>query len=314
MAAAGLQFEPLRLGRGVCAHELHTQHRIEGLRGSGWPVFPRLWRKSDPADAARMTAAATSLALERDETGKSVGILTAARESAKSDTERLGLEIALAEALNAQKKGAEMLPIALSLRERYPESETAFGLQLLALKHLKRYEEIAKLVDQWIARVPGEPYAYNMGAAMAGAAGDLARAVELRKKLIAQGHADTIQLNSLAWEYLMEGKHMEEALDAGRRAVTAAGQKPIPGVLHTLACIYAEVGKTAEARETMIKGMDVQGLEEPTEIIWYVFGRIAEQYGLNATARSYYEKLKAPKSEDPLSTWVLAQRRLAAMK
>lgn len=197
---------------------------------------------------------------------------------------------------------------------RYPESETAFGLQLQALRHLKRYDEIAKLVDQWIVRVPGETYAYNMGAAMAGAAGDIARTVELRKKLIAQGHADTIQLNSLAWEYLIEGKHMEEALDAGRQAVTVAGQKPLPGVLHTLACIYAEVGKTAEAREIMIKGMDIQGLEEPNESIWYVFGRIAEQYGLTATARSYYQKLKAPKSEDPLSTWVLAQRRLAAMK
>ena len=34
-------------------------------------------------------------------------------------------------------------------------------------------------------------------------------------------------------------------------------------LLHTLAAVYAEVGKIAEAREMILKAMDQWGLEEP---------------------------------------------------
>jgi len=57
-------------------------------------------------------------------------------------------------------------------------------------------------------------------------------------------------------------------------------------------------------------------MEKPNEPCWYVFGRIAEQFGLFDVARDYYGKLQRPKSDRSLafSNWSLAQKRLAAMK
>jgi tetratricopeptide (TPR) repeat protein len=52
-----------------------------------------------------------------------------------------------------------------------------------------------------------------------------------------------------------------------------------PNILHTLACLYAEAGKTKEAREVLIQAMDLKELDEPDPDYWYAFGRIAEQYG-----------------------------------
>ena len=49
--------------------------------------------------------------------------------------------------------------------------------------------------------------------------------------------------------------------------------------LHTLSSIQAELGNTTEAREVILHAMEVGGLEEPDSLCWYVFARIAEQYG-----------------------------------
>jgi hypothetical protein len=96
--------------------------------------------------------------------------------------------------------------------------------------------------------------------------------------------------------------------------VTASGQKAAFPELHALACAYAETGRTAEARQTILRAMNAAGMEEPNDVSWYVFGRIAEQFALTDTARDYYRRLDKPKTDDPTSTWALAQRRLAALK
>jgi len=86
-------------------------------------------------------------------------------------------------------------------------------------------------------------------------------------------------------------------------------------ILHTLACLYAEIGKTKEARDLLLRGMDELRLDEPNDDYWYVFGRIAEQYGEREIAIADYRKLEKPKQAlaIPTSTYRLAQMRLKAM-
>ena len=83
-----------------------------------------------------------------------------------------------------------------------------------------------------------------------------------------------------------------------------------------MASLYADVGKTTEARQVLLQAMDVGGLEEPNEESWYVFGRIAEQFGVHDAATADYRRLKAPEAGDasPVSTYLLAQRRLKALR
>jgi hypothetical protein len=79
--------------------------------------------------------------------------------------------------------------------------------------------------------------------------------------------------------------------------------------------MYAEVGRTKEARTTILRRMEIGGRDEPDDEDWYVFGRILEQEGLKEAARSAYKKLKKPEHAwmEPLMSYALAQRRLAAL-
>jgi tetratricopeptide (TPR) repeat protein len=92
-------------------------------------------------------------------------------------------------------------------------------------------------------------------------------------------------------------------------------QKDSPGILHTLACLYAEAGNTKDAREVLLRAMDDWNLTEPNDDVWYVLGRIAEQYGEREIAIADYRKMEKPKEPlaVPTSTWRLAQIRLKAM-
>ena len=91
--------------------------------------------------------------------------------------------------------------------------------------------------------------------------------------------------------------------------------KEDPHILHTLACLYAETGRTKEAHDLLVRAMDQLNLDEPNDDFWFAFGRIAEQYGERDAALADYHRLKKPK--EPLavatSSWRLAQNRLKAM-
>ena len=47
----------------------------------------------------------------------------------------------------------------------------------------------------------------------------------------------------------------------------------------------------------LFQAMEQLSMQEPTEAFWYVFGRMAEQYGENAIAVQDYKKLMKPKRE-----------------
>lgn len=86
--------------------------------------------------------------------------------------------------------------------------------------------------------------------------------------------------------------------------------------LHTLGCVYAELGKTKEARDVLLQAMETRHLIQPDENYWYAFGRIAEQYGESDIALADYRKVSVPvdKSKIWYSTYQLAQNRIALLK
>jgi predicted Zn-dependent protease len=133
------------------------------------------------------------------------------------------------------------------------------------------------------------------------------------QKLVDQGKEDASLLNSSAWFALFTGKVEESDIAMAIKATQLA--KDNAAILHTLACLYAEAGKTKEAHDMLLRGMDELNLDEPDEDYWYAFGRIAEQYGEREIALADYRKLKMPKEplSIPTSTYRLAQMRLKAL-
>src|ERR1700692_571009 len=117
----------------------------------------------------------------------------------------------------------------------------------------------------------------------------------------------------MAWVGLYTGRVGQADIATATKATQM--DRDNPAMLHTLACLYAETGKTKEAHDLLLRAMDQLNLDEPDDDYSYAFGRIAEQYGELEVAISDYRKLERPKDAMVISTssYRLAQNRVKAM-
>ena len=139
----------------------------------------------------------------------------------------------------------------------------------------------------------------------------LARATE--QMLIDKGKGTAGDYNNVAWLALFDDKVDAASVKSAQQA-TMLTKDATFAELHTLACIYAYEGKSAEARDTLLKAMTVANLSEPNSEVWYGFGSIYEQYGVNDAAIAAYRKVEKPAGRIGVtSTYSLAQARLKAL-
>jgi tetratricopeptide (TPR) repeat protein len=176
---------------------------------------------------------------------------------------------------------------------------------------LKRWEEAERVIEERL-KAAEDHDALRSASMIAMLRGDYDRVIEIEKKVVARGEANSQDLNSLAWAALCGKKLTPEMIEAAQNSVKM-GKAEEFGPLHTLAAVYAETGKTTEAREIMLHGMDAGGRLEPDSESWYVFGRIAEEYGLHETALADYRRVEKESEQLPSSTWELAQKRIATL-
>ena len=119
--------------------------------------------------------------------------------------------------------------------------------------------------------------------------------------------------NNLGWQALFHPPVSEQLLQE-----TQLGIGPNPGFseLHTVAMLYAELGKTTEARDVIWQAMEDAGIEVTDSAVWLVVGRMAEQFGARAAAAAAYEKIEKPRYEDQMagSNYVLTQQRLKYLR
>ncbi len=291
--------------------EVHLEGGDDPLGG---PVFPRFWMKGEAADARKMKLAAASiLATSKPTAAQGVALLEAALKDAAGDRERTNLRLALAEGYGIQDNYARMVEVSSELLKDEPESKTAFVDNVVPLMALSRYDEALSLVNARLKLLENDSDAFQMKIQIESNHGDIAAARADSKKLAGLGKEDGMLLNDDAWFALFSGKVDQSDIAEAIRATEL--EKDSPAILHTLACLYAEAGDTKDAREVLLRAMDDWELIEPNDQIWYVFGRIAEQYGEREIAIADYRKLEKPKDsiELPTSTWRLAQIRLKAM-
>lgn len=123
---------------------------------------------------------------------------------------------------------------------------------------------------------------------------------------------DGSEYNAIAWLGLFAPAVNDQALEYARKSVNLTKSEN-RAALHTLAALYAATGRYEDARALMEKCLALTIDGQPKDYDWYVFGMIAEGYGFPDSARSAYLKVKPPTYPDRLSTWELAQRRLAGL-
>ena len=276
--------------------------------------FPHIWTKGAAADVATMRLAAASiLTLSKRTAPQAVSILEAARDSARNDAEKVNILLAL---LNAHINLAEYdkaLAVAMDLAKQYPESERLFISQSFDLRALGRFDEADRLATERLQRLPGDATAMRALVFSAVFRGDYAKVHAFDQNMIDEGKAEPQDLNGASWHALFIGKVGPADLENALKAAQLSDNSP--DALHTLACLYTEVGKTKEAREILIHGMDLLNLDEPNPDYWYAFGRIAEQYGVRDVAIADYNRVTKPEKsvQIPDSTYRLAQMRLQAL-
>jgi tetratricopeptide (TPR) repeat protein len=285
--------------------------------GGADPVPPRpfavLWPPRAAGDAGEIRCAAATLLAEK-ESARALPLLRPCRDAAGDPARRNALDLALALAAAAAGRYAEMEEASGRLLAAAPGSERAERLQAQALTALGRWDDLRALGRRRLERSADHVWARELLAREAVHAGDFGRAETELRQVVKAGKATANDLNELAWLLLQRGQVDDEALDFGQRAATLSDYKQWP-ILHTLACLYAEKGRTAEAYRIIVQSLGAKPDETPGPDDWYVFGRLAEQYGLPDVARKYYKKVQPPKSLDaePISTYALASRRLTAL-
>ncbi len=290
------------------------QHLGGGDDTLGGPVFPRFWIKGEAADAHKMTLAAASLMVGTKPTAaQGVKLLEDARKSATTDREKTNIELALAMGYSQLDDSQKLEEVGSELLKEVPESRMAFMTDVEGLIGLKRYDQALALADARLKLLDGDADALQGKVRIEASRGNYVAARGWIQKLIDQGKADASLLNSMAWFALYTGK-IDEA-DVATAIKATQMDRDNPAILHTLACVYAETGKTKEAHDLLLRAMDDLNLDEPDDDYWYAFGRIAEQYGERDAAISDYRKLEKPKEAMmiPTSSWQLAQNRLKAM-
>ncbi len=279
-------------------------------------IFPRFWSaRHEPADAQKITLAAASLMVQSRRTARSgISLLEHAKTATVSESDLENIDLALMVGHANLHDYEETIAAATALMRRVPSSRRAFFQRAASLRALKRFDEAGQLARDRLKSAPDDVAALRSLELDSAAQGNYAAAYEQALRITANSESGASDINQAAWISLFYSRPGGPDIDSATKAVQAAENSPAN--LHTLACVYAELGKTKEAREVLLQAMDTRALPQPDAIHWYALGRIAEQYGEREIALADYAKVTAPTDSATvwLSTYHLAQVRIAALK
>jgi tetratricopeptide (TPR) repeat protein len=290
-----------------------------GVQGGEDPlagsVFPRVWRRGQGGDATAIQVAAAGLLAGHKQMEPLLPALKDARGRATTETEKANLDLILFDAYSTLKRWPEALATMEEVLRFYPDSDTAFGGYSLAAVKLNNWGALEEAAQRRVERNPDDEMAVTMRAEAAARQGNVAKSLELLRARISNPKASMGVLNNYAWTGLFLSPVPADAVEIAQRAARLSDNKNF-GIVHTLASVYADMGRLSEARKLILDVMDQSDLDEPNEAAWYVFGRIAEQYGQTETALAAYARTKYKNQENvagSTSTWALAQHRARVM-
>jgi len=248
------------------------------------------------------------LLLSSDDIEPFLPVLQAGRNQAHGDAQRDAYDLAITNAYSSLERWAEARAADERLVQAEPDSVTAFNMFVYTCVGLKDWKAIEKAAHDRLANLADDLDAIEALANAAEHQGRMDLSVDIVRAALKSGKPRESLLNNYAWDALFLPKMPDDAIEMAQRAAHLTENRNF-GVTHTLASVYAEVGRVGEARELMLKVMDDN--EEPESNAWYVFGRIAEQYGRGDAALSAYNRVEKDEGEEdphPNSTYVLAQR------
>jgi tetratricopeptide (TPR) repeat protein len=273
------------------------------------PPFGRLWNegKGDLKGAAATLAAFSGRA-------KSVlPYLEKRLAAAKTSDEKQTFLQAITFAASELKEDAKSLSAARALVALVPSSKIARRLLFSGLWNTQDYAGVQSLAERSLQSATAEADKHDLKGRLAAALtqqGKFAEASQHRTQLMASAPNWADNYNNAAWTGLFAGPTQQD-IDYALRALELQRKAPH---LHTLGCLYAELGQLDKAGKTLLelRGMRKDGILASED--WYIVGRVAEHLGFLDDARRAYAEIKKPEYLVRTATYNLAQLRLQKLR
>jgi len=277
---------------------------------SGAP-FARFWKKGQNANAETIRTAAAIILTNAPETANlGVPILLENYPNLQDGPEKDIIACALTQGLFVQSKFSDAVEYVNYVNRRFPDSPTALDLQSEVLIGAYKTETAIALSKARIQKEPQDKKAYRNLARAYTRAGQYNEAIKVLSTMIDNGLSDGLDYNEMAWDYLFVEKTGTKGLEIGLKASQA--RQNDTSILHTIACLFVENNQLKEAKDTLVKSMDLLGQDAPDDNYRYLQGVIAEKCGLTDLAVALYQSLPKPEQTYLLesSTYTLAQKKL----
>jgi len=232
--------------------------------------------------------------------------LSRAREHASGADRTLALDYLLAE-LKRRAKVDNLVDVMRALHDQRPNDLNLWSQYLHARLRQKNYEG----VDEELARVQAldEEYAFGFTLRFDVARGSWDALREHIRERTARNKITAESLNNVAWQLWVEGEQLPLALEYAESSIR---QDENHSNLHTIATIYAELGRFDDAARELTKAVNLNRdqIHGPWDL--YTLGRVAEGLGFPDSARHAYSQIERPL--EPTGTpWEAASARTSRL-
>ena len=278
----------------------------------GFEPFARFWTRGTGAFREKMRLGAALLAARSTVAAEFVPVLEEALDQATAEHRRT-IETGLFLAYGRLDDTARLGELCTRLLEREPKSALAFLGRARQLLAEDRLNELEALSEQRLDALPKnlEATRFLVRAATRRRAPD--KAIAYYEAIRDSGKLRSRDYNLWSWLLLFEDPISEQSLTLAQRGATISKFRD-QAMLHTLATVYAQLGRPAEARQVLLQSLSLREDPSPTADDWYVVGRMAEEYGYTELARDFYSRVPQVEREDePYTSSELVARRLDLM-
>ena len=275
----------------------------------------QVWNEGDGPGKDRMRAFANMLIIGYEFDERAYQDLASFANSLEGRA-REAVEISLAEADFERKKYEKAVPVFSKYFQKYPRDEDMFDMLVRSKVFAGKFDGVDALFERFLTEANHDEKiaASVLRANVYVTAGDIKAAIEHLKTAIGQGLEGPVIYNQMAWMTLFQPGYEEESQTWIAKAFQRQNTDASYG--HTQAVIFAERGRCVEAKQTIMSVLKESNRLEPRPVDWYVYGRLAENYGELAEAVKLYKRVVP--NEDPsiarISTYRLAQQRIAALQ
>jgi transglutaminase-like putative cysteine protease/tetratricopeptide (TPR) repeat protein len=277
------------------------------------PPFARFWKKGRPANATDLSLAIALVMTETKETAAlGTARLEALRPNLDAPTQHL-VDAALLDGYLAQQKFGPAAAIAVALQRAAPTSRSLFLKTISALSQNHQAKELGPLVTEVFRTNPRDPEILGAVATAYAVLGNHDEAERVLNDLVATGQAGAQGWNEAAWNTLFVPGREKDGLELAYKSFQADQNNALS--LHTLACLFAVNGQATEAKETMVKAMDLAGADAVDENYRLVQGLLAEGVGLTDVAQDLLSRVSPPATPAliEVSSYRIAQNHLKAL-